>query len=375
MDGIRARIGRIRSLVRKESRQIVRDPSSIAIGVVLPVLLILLFGYGISLDVVNVPVAVVLEDHSAEANELAAGFRLSRYFEAHFPTSMAEAQELMLAGKVDGIVRVRPNFARNLNFGNGEAQILVHGTDANRARIIEGYAQGAVGQWAARRGAEGYAVAAGPVGLRERLWFNEANDSRYFLVPGLIVLVMTLIGAMLTSLVMAREWERGTLEALFATPVRAGEILLGKTIPYLVLGMGGLALCIVSAKIVFHVPFRGSILVLTGSSMLYLLVALSIGLLISSAVKNQFLATQLTMLVTFLPAMLLSGFLFDLRSMPAPVRLMTYMLPARYFVTLLQTVFLAGDVWGVIVPNTAVLAGMAAVLWGLTRGTTHKKLA
>src|SRR5207249_8301714 len=143
----------------------------------------------------------------------------------------------------------------------------------------------------ARRAAEGKDVPIGPVDLRERLWFNEANESRYFLVPGLIVLIMTLIGALLTALVMAREWERGTLEALFVTPVRAGEILLGKTIPYFILGMGGLALCIVSAKVVFHIPLRGSILVLTGSSMLYLLVALSIGLLISSAVKNQFLAS------------------------------------------------------------------------------------
>ena len=155
----------------------------------------------------------------------------------------------------------------------------------------------------------------------DRLWFNEANDSHYFLVPGLIVLVMTLIGAMLTALVMAREWERGTLEALFVTPVRTDEILLGKTIPYFALGMVGLALCLLAAKFLFHVPFRGSLWVLAGASMLYLLVALAIGLLISSAIKSQFVASQMTMLVTFLPAMMLSGFLFDLRSMPAAVRL------------------------------------------------------
>ncbi len=152
------------------------------------------------------------------------------------------------------------------------------------------------------------AVAGGPVGRAERLWFNEANDSHYFLVPGLVVLVMTLIGALLTALVMAREWERGTLEALFVTPVRAGEILLGKTIPYFVLGMVGLALCLLAAKFLFQVPFRGSVVVLAGVSMLYLLVALGIGLLISSATKSQFVAIQLTMLVTFLPAMMLSGF-------------------------------------------------------------------
>jgi ABC-2 type transport system permease protein len=185
---------------------------------------------------------------------------------------------------------------------------------------------------------------------------------------------MTLIGSLLTALVMAREWERGTLEALFVTPVRADEILLGKTLPYFALGMIGLALCLLAGKFLFHVPFRGSVWVLAGTSMLYLLVALGIGLSISSAVKSQFVASQATLLVTFLPAMMLSGFLFDLRSMPAPVRLITYALPARYYVALLQTVFLAGDVWRVILPNAAVLAGMAAVLLLLARATTRKQL-
>jgi ABC-2 type transport system permease protein len=215
----------------------------------------------------------------------------------------------------------------------------------------------------------------GPVVVQSRLWFNEANESRYFLVPGLIVLIMTLIGAFLTSLVVAREWERGTMEALFVTPVRPDEILVGKTIPYFVLGMIGLVLCLLAAKFLFHVPFRGSVAVLAGVSILYLLVALGIGLLISSAIKSQFVASQVALLVTFLPALMLSGFLFDLRSMPAVVRIITYVLPARYYVTLLQTIFLAGDIWTVILPNVAVLGGMAAVLLLLTRRTIQKKLA
>ena len=235
--------------------------------------------------------------------------------------------------------------------------------------------QGAVGQWAARRTAEGKETLSGPVITQSRLWFNEANESRYFLVPGLIVLIMTLIGAFLTSLVVAREWERGTMEALFVTPVRPDEILLGKTIPYFALGMIGLALCLLAAKFLFHVPFRGSIVVLTGVSMLYLLVALAIGLLISSAVKNQFVASQIALLVTFLPALMLSGFLFDLRSMPAVVRVVTYVLPAKYYVALLQTIFLAGDVWTVIVPNALVLAAMAGLFLALTRRAIQKKLA
>jgi ABC-2 type transport system permease protein len=369
------KLRRVWALVQKETRQMVRDPSSIAIGIVLPVALILIFGYGLSLDVTNVPIAVVLEEPSPEATELAASFQLSSYFDAQLLTSMPRAHQLMLAREVDAIVRLRPDFARQVNMGDAEVQILVHGTDANRARIIQSYAQGAVSQWAARRGAEGKDVLTGPVAVQNRLWFNEANESRYFLVPGLIVLIMTLIGAMLTALVMAREWERGTLEALFVTPVQADEILLGKTIPYFALGIIGLALCIFAAKFLFHVPFRGSVLVLAGVSILYLLVALGIGLLISSAVKNQFVASELTMLVTFLPALMLSGFLFDLSSMPALVRLITYVLPARYYVTLLQTVFLAGDIWSVILPNAAVLAVMAVILLVLTRATTQKKLA
>jgi pyoluteorin transport system permease protein len=374
-EGRSAKLRRVAALVRKESYQLFRDPSSIAIGVVMPVLLILLFGFALSLDVKSVPIAVVLEAPSPAATELAAGFTLSPYFEARLLTAMPHAEELMLDQKVDGIIRIRSDFARRLNRNDGEAQVLVYGTDANRARIIEAYAQGAIAQWAARRAAAGHAVAAGgSVVVQSRLWFNEADDSHYFLVPGLVVLIMTLIGALLTALVMAREWERGTLEALFVTPVRAGEIVISKMIPYFALGMVGLALCIVAAKFLFGVPFRGSVLLLVGVSTLYLLVALAIGLMISSLTKSQFISSTVTMLITFLPAVFLSGFLFDLRSMPTAVLVLSYALPARYYVTLLQTIFLAGNIWAVILPNAAVLAVMAAVLLALTRAVTNKRL-
>jgi pyoluteorin transport system permease protein len=369
-----AKFHRTVCLIGKETRQIVRDPSSIAIGIVLPVVLILLFGYGLSLDVTHVPVAIVVEDPSPAARELAASFQLSQYFDAQLMPSMPQAQELMLSREVDGIIRLRSDFSRALSLGNAEVQVLVHGVDANHARIIQGYAQGAIGQWAARRAAQGFNVSNGPVVVQSRMWFNEANESRYFLVPGLIVLIMTLIGALLTALVMAREWERGTLEALFVTPVRTDEILLGKTVPYFILGVFGFILCLAAAKFLFHVPFRGSVTMLTTASMLYLLVALGIGLLISSVFRNQFVASQITLLVTFLPAVMLSGFLFDLQSMPVLVRLITYLLPARYYVALLQTIFLAGDIWPVILPNMGVLAVMAALLVTLTYRATHKSL-
>jgi len=370
------KLRRVAALVIKESRQILRDPSSIALGIVMPVMLILVFGYALSLDVRNAPLAVVVEDSSSAAREVVAGFQLSPYFDTQVMTSMAEAERAMQAREVDGIVHFPADFARRVAEGDAQIQLVLNGVDANSARIIEGYVLGAVAQSARRRAAEGYAnVIAGPVTVQSRIWFNEANDSHYFLVPGLIVLIMTLIGAFLTALVMAREWERGTLEALFVTPVKADEILLGKVIPYFVMGLVGLALCVLAARILFHVPLRGSILVLTGASMLYLLVALGIGLVASSATRSQFVASQIALLATFLPAMLLSGFLFDLRSMPVAVQIVTYVLPARYFVALLQTIFLAGDIWSVILPNAAVLAVMATVLMALARATTRKKLA
>jgi ABC-2 type transport system permease protein len=370
-----ARLRRLAALVRKETYQLFRDPSSIAVGLIMPMLLILLFGFALSLDVKDVPVAVVLEQPSPTATDLAAGFALSPYFETHEITSMPRAQQLLLQQKVDGIIRIRPDFARRLDAGDGQAQILVYGTDANRARIIEAYAQGAIGQSSARHAAEGFpATAGGAAVVQSRLWFNEADDSHYFLVPGLIVLIMTLIGAFLTTLVMAREWERGTLEALFVTPVRAGEIVLAKMIPYFALGMIGLALCIFAAKFLFDVPFRGSVLILSGVSTLYLLVALAIGLLISSVTRSQFVASMATMIITFLPALFLSGFLFDLRSMPTAIRIISYALPARYYVNLLQTLFLAGNIWGVVLPDAAALAGMATVLLVLARVMTTKRL-
>src|SRR3981081_3227014 len=180
---------------------------------------------------------------------------------------MRQAEALMLDHQVDGIIRISADFSRKVQQRNAEVQIVLHGTDANTARIIEAYAGGAVAQWAVRQSAEGASVSGGgPVGVQSRMWFNEANDSHYFLVPGLIVLIITLIGAFLTALVVAREWERGTLEALFVTPVRSDEILLGKIIPYFVLGMIGFGLCVLAAEFLFHVPLRGSLLVLTGVS-------------------------------------------------------------------------------------------------------------
>jgi ABC-2 type transport system permease protein len=206
------------------------------------------------------------------------------------------------------------------------------------------------------------------------MWFNAANTSTWYLVPGLIVLIMTLVGAFLTAMVMAREWERGTLEALFVSPVRPSEILLAKIIPYFMVGMLGLGICLLAARFLFEVPMYGSLLIVLVSSMLYLLVALGLGLLISSVTRNQFLASQLALITSFMPALMLSGFFFDLRNVPVVIHLIGNALPATYFMELIRTLFLAGNIWPMIFKNCAILAGYAVVLLGLARVVTRKKL-
>jgi ABC-2 type transport system permease protein len=373
MNGWSAKWRRIRALTLKETRQVIRDPSSIAIGCVVPLLMILLFGYGLSLDINHVSVAVVDEDDSADSTALIGAFRLSPYFRVTVVHSMAEANTQVLNRTVDGVLRIQSDFSRRRHLGWAEVQILVNGSDANQARIMQGYAQGVVGLWgAAQAGSEG-AVSAGPVIAVDKVWFNENNDSHYFLVPGLIVLVMTIIGAFLTAMVVAREWERGTLEALFVTPMRPGEFLISKLVPYFGLGMFGFLLCLLAGQFLFHVPLRGSLFLLCLASMIYLLVALGVGLLVSTLVKSQFLASQLAMTLTMMPAMMLSGFIYDLRSMPVFVRAITYAMPARYAVALMQTLYLAGDVGSVVWPNLMVLAAIAATLLVLTHFPSRKR--
>ncbi|HEX5513552.1 MAG TPA: ABC transporter permease [Gammaproteobacteria bacterium] len=369
---------RLSALTKKEVRQLLRDRGNLAIGLLLPVVLILIFGYGLTFDVRNAPVAVVLEDRSPTANDVIAGLRLSPYLSPIILPSMRVAEELMLRREVDAIVYLTADFSRQLYAGNGRIQILLHGTDANYARTIQAYVEGALGEWAVgrvdRSAGKGRPLP-GSVGIEQRLWFNSANTSTWFLVPGLIVLIMTLVGAFLTALVMAREWERGTLEALFVTPVRPTEILLAKVLPYFGVGMIGWSMCLLAAIFLFKVPLYGSFSVLLLSSVLYLLVAVGIGLVISSATKSQFLASQLALVLSFMPALMLSGFIFDLRNVPPVVRAVGKVLPATYYMDLLKSLFLAGDVWPLILHNCSVLAVYAMALLGLARVMTRKRVA
>lgn len=372
---------RLTALVRKEFRQLVRDASNMAIGIALPIVLILIFGYGLSLDVKNAPIAIVMEDSSPTAQEAVAGFSLSPSFAPLPVASMHDAEILMRERRVDAIVRIPATFSRDVAAGTAAVQIIVHGAEANRATIILNYAGGALQQWNARRAerlgsaARADAIPAnGAVRIEQRMWYNSANTSTWYLVPGLIVLIMTLVGAFLTALVMAREWERGTLEALFVTPVRPVEILLAKVIPYFCVGMMGLFLCLAAARFLFKVPMQGSLLVIIFASMLYLIVALGMGLLISSATKNQFLASQLALVSSFMPSLMLSGFLFDLRNVPVAVQVVGRILPATYFMELVKTLFLAGNVWPLILRNCAILAAYAVLLLSIARAVTRKRL-
>jgi ABC-2 type transport system permease protein len=366
---------RLRGLVRKEFLQIVRDPSSIAIAFIMPVALLLLFGYGLSLDVEQVPVAVVVESPSADTADFVGSLRGSRYFAPVIVPGMHAAEEALLVGRVDAIVRLRADFAARERSDDGaRVQLIVNGIDANTARLVEGYTDGATSAWLARRAAQNGQRFEPPVEVEQRVWFNSDVRSRNFLVPGLVVVIMTLIGALLTAMVMAREWERGTMEALIVTPVTVGEILLGKLIPYFVLGIGGMLLSVAMAVWLFEVPLTGSFWLLLATSSVFLLVALGMGLLISSVTRVQFVAGQVALITTFLPAFLLSGFIFEIRSMPGVVQAITQLFAARYFVAIVTTLFLAGDVWAVIVPNTLVLVLMAVIFLGLTRLRTRKRL-
>jgi ABC-2 type transport system permease protein len=366
---------RLLGMIRKESLQILRDPSSIAIAFVMPVVLLLLFGYGVSLDARKVPLAMVVEQPDATTASLVGAFRHSEYFDPRSFNSIQVAQRAFDLREVFGIVWLRGDFSRRL-FSQGGAPIgvIINGVDANQARITEGYIQGVWQTWlssyARSRGVELEV----PVMLEPRIWFNAAVRSRNFLVPGLIAVIMTLIGAMLTSMVVAREWERGTMEALMVTPIRIGELVIGKLVPYFLLGMGGMLLSAAMALWQFDVPLRGSFWVLTATSALFMLVALGMGLLISVVAKNQFVAGQVAIIITFLPAFILSGFIFSIGSMPEPIQWITHLIPARYYVAILQSLFLAGDIWPIVLSNSAALLVMMVIFLGLARRKFHKRL-
>jgi len=366
---------RLWGMIRKESLQILRDPSSIAIAFVMPVVLLFLFGYGVSLDAKHIPVGIVIEQPDTATQSLAGAFERSEFFRPLHFDAIQSAQQALDERKIEGIVWLRNNFSASLLAGH-EAPIgvIINGVDSNQANITQGYIQGTWLAWLEHYAASRGQPLAMPVSLQQRVWFNAALSSQLFLVPGLIAIIMTLIGSLLTAMVVAREWERGTMEALMVTPLRKSELLIGKLAPYFILGMGGMLFSVALAVWQFGVPLRGSFWLLLVSSALFMLVALAIGLLISIVSKNQFMAGQLAIIVTFLPAFILSGFLFDINSMPGWTQVITYLVPARYFVAIVQTLFLAGDVWPVLLANMAALFIMLLFFFSLVWRKFRKRL-
>lgn len=370
--GSRMRLG---GLIRKEWLQVRRDPSSLAIALVLPLVLLFIFGYGISLDARNITLAVVVEQPGSQAEAFAASFFRNPSFKPRFMRSVQEAEEALKRAEVQGIVWLRGDFdAGYLSRTGPPIGVMVNGVDANTARLVEGYIQGIWYAWLQRQAESGGSTLTPPLQLEERIWYNPAARSTDYLVPGVVAVVMVLIGSLLTALVIAREWERGTMESLLVTRISVLEFLAGKLIPYFVLGMAGLVIALVMARFCFTVPIRGSLLLLFAVSALFLLVALGMGLTISTLCHSQFVAAEVALLATFLPSFLLSGFVFDIRSMPLFIQGLTHLIATRYYVSMLQTLFLVGNVGVIILVNSLYLLAMAVFFLGLTYRKTGKRL-
>jgi len=366
---------RLKGIVRKESLQIIRDPSSIAIAFVLPVVLLLLFGYGVSLDAKHVPIGFVVETPDATSESFISQFEQSDYFDPKHYNTLHEAKKALKTRDIFAFVRLKSNFTNQmLASGDSPIELIVNGVDANQARISEGYILSIWQLWLNKTAQNQEQSLQIPVQIEQRVWFNSALKSRNYLVPGLIAVIMTLIGAMLTAMVVAREWERGTMEAILVTPVLLSEFLLGKLIPYFILGMGGMLLSVAMAYWLFDVPFRGSFIVLFFASALFMLTCLGLGLFISTITRSQFVAGEISILVSFLPAFILSGFIFDINSMPLIIQGLTHLVPARYFVEIIQSIFLAGNVWPIIIKNCAYLIIMSLMFFILIMKKSHKSL-
>lgn len=373
---------RLTALIRKESLQIVRDPSSILIAFVLPLLLLFIFGYGVNLDSNRIRIGLVLEDSTPDIASLATAFTNSRFLQVTVGHDRREFTEELVGGRLRGIVVIPRGFSARLIRGAGghaesgdmPVQVLTDGSEPNIAFFVQNYAKGVIQVWGEHQNEDHGLHDATLIKVEPRFWYNEELKSRNFLLPGSIAVTMTLIGALLTALVIAREWERGTMEALMATPVTIAEILLGKLIPYFILALCSMTVCWLAATLWYDVPFRGSFAALLVVASVFLLTALGQGLLISSLAKNQFLAAQIALMSAFLPAMMLSGFVFEIASMVAPVRAVSYLVAAKYFVSCLQTLFLTGNIWPAFLQAIGAMLLISAVLFVITARKTVKRL-
>ena len=368
---------RMHGLVLKEVKQIVRDPSAILIAFLMPVVLLIVNGFGINFDANHMKVAVVIAAPEETVRGMLQALAASPYLDPIRLPDARSAEAEVVRGKVRGMLVVREDFSQRLARSAhwpATAELAVNATDPNTARILEGYISGALSTWLAGEAIERRLIAAGDITLQYRYWFNAELRSADAIVPGIIAMVMTMTGTLLTALIVAREWERGTMESMLASPAGLAELIFAKLGCYFVLGMASMVMAVLMAIGLFGLPFRGGVVALLVASALFLMFALGLGLFISTLARNQFVAAQLAFLATMLPAMMLSGMLFDIASMPYWLRIVTYAVPARYLVSILQTLFLAGDVWAVILPNLMGLGAAAALAVGATLLVTRRRL-
>jgi ABC-2 type transport system permease protein len=369
------------AVARKESLHVSRDPLSLALAIVLPVVMLLLYGYALRLDVENVPLAVWDRSGTPQSRELLSRFSGSRYFRlVPVRDGYREIERGILREEVLAALVVPSGFASDLASGReAPVQLILDGSDSNTATVVQGYVEGVAAGFG-RDLAERAAAAAGrpppvdPVALSPRIWFNEEMTSRNHVIPGLVAVIMMVISAMLTSLTVAREWEQGTMEPLVATPVTSAELVVGKLVPYFGLGMLDMLLSVAAGELLFDVPLRGSVPFLFGMSAVFLVGALSLGMLISVATKAQLPATQLAMVTTFVPGFLLSGFVFPIWNMPRPIQVATRLIPARYFVSILRGIYLKGAGPAALAGEAALLALFGAAVLALSIRKLRKKL-
>ena len=333
---------RLLAIARKEVIQLRRDRRSMIFAFVLPLLLLVIFGYAISWDVKNIAAAVLDYDQSSSSRAVVDALRSSGYFTIAGHVRSAEEYEKLIDSGTVMIVFVFPaDFSSKLRGGEvAELQAIADGSDANTATIALGYAEAVIFSYSTRVLLENRVVV--PLVAQTRVWYNEELRSRNMIVPGLVAVIMAIIAAILTSLTIAREWERGTMEQLASTPVSRVEIILGKLLPYIGIGVIDIAVITVAGVLLFRVPFRGSVLLLFTLSTLFLIGALGLGIFISAVARSQLVATQMAMVLTYLPSFLLSGFMFSIESMPAPLRAISYIVPARYFLVVTRGIFLKG---------------------------------
>lgn len=367
---------RIKAIIIKEFHQILRDWSSLLIGFVLPLVLLFIYGFGVSLDLNHLKLGLILQDSTPDAQSFAQTLTGSPYFDVAIAHDTRELIEPIVRGEIRGFVVVPSYFSAFTDQPDTIApiQVIGDGSEPNTASFVQNYVNGAWQTWLQQqkitRDLKGLPLAT----LDVRFWYNEELASRNFLIPGSIALIMTLIGTLLTALVVSREWERGTMEALMSTPATIVEILIGKLIPYFVLGMCSMLMCTIVAVGFYGVPLRGSWWLLALTTAVYLVAALGLGLLISTKARNQFVAAQTSQITAFLPAFMLSGFIFEISSMPLPIQTLTYIIPARYFVNSLQTLFLVGNVWSLVLINLLPMLAAGIILFTMTKRISVKRL-